>query len=59
MTDEERRAAIKKLIKDYTAKITVSKEAAREALIAEGIYTENGDLAPEYGGPVKKPKSAA
>ncbi|WP_029005941.1 hypothetical protein [Azorhizobium doebereinerae] len=59
MTDEQRRTAIKKLIKDYTDKITVSKEAARAALIAEGIYTESGDLRPEYGGPGKKSKSAA
>lgn len=59
MTDEQRRAAIKKLIKDYTAKMTVSKKVARETLISEGIYTANGDLAPEYGGPGKKTKSAA
>lgn len=59
MTDEQRRAAIKKLIKDYTDKMTVSRKVARETLIAEGIYTKKGELRVEYGGPGKKAKSAA
>lgn len=59
MTDAQRRTAIEKLIADYTAKHTVSKAAARAALIAEGIYTKKGALRAEFGGGSKKAKNAA
>jgi len=59
MTDEKRRNAIKNLIEKYTAAKTVSKAIAREALIAEGIYTRKGQLRVEYGGVTKKRKTAA
>lgn len=54
MTDEQRRRAIKQLIKKHTAASTVSKKAARAALIKEGIYTKSGNLRPWYGGKGKK-----
>lgn len=54
MTDEKRRAAIKKLIAERTAANTVSKAVARETLINEGIYTREGKLHIAFGGPRKK-----
>jgi hypothetical protein len=54
MTPTERHSAIKQLIKDYTAKHTRSPKAARTALIREGIYTKDGELMPEFGGPTAK-----
>jgi hypothetical protein len=51
MTQTERISAIKQLIRDYTKQHTRSPEAARAALIREGIYTEDGELRPEFGGP--------
>ncbi len=59
MTDAQRRQAIHDLIKRYTAEITVSKAAAREALIKEGIYTRKGKLRAEFGGEPKKDDAAA
>ena len=50
MTDPERRAAILQLIADYTKKNTVDQKTAREALIREGIYDQDGKLLPEFGG---------
>ncbi|WHA40582.1 hypothetical protein [Agrobacterium larrymoorei] len=52
MTDKQR-AALKELIAEHTRKTTVSKEVARRSLIDEGIHTEDGELAPEYGGSVR------
>jgi len=59
MTQAQRNAAIKQLIKDYTRKNTKTPEAARAALIKEGIYTRDGKLMPEFGGPKPKKISAA
>lgn len=53
MNDEERRAAIIKLIERYTEANCTDAATARRALIREGIYTEEGELAPEYGGPAR------
>ncbi len=58
MTQEQRNSAIKKLIRDYTAKNTKSPQAARAALIKEGIYTQEGKLMPEFGGPARKTHTA-
>lgn len=58
MTDEKRRAAIKRLIAKRTAANTSSKAAAREALIKEGIYTQDGKLRASFGGR-KKASNAA
>ena len=52
----ERYSAIKRLIRDYTKKHTKSPEAARAALIREGIYTHDGQLMPEFGGPAETSK---
>lgn len=57
MTDSERRDAIIDLIKSYTAANTVSKSAARDALIREGLYTKKGELRVEFGG-VRSPKKS-
>lgn len=50
MTKTDRHRAILALIERYTAVNTVSPEAARSALIREGIYTKKGTLRAEYGG---------
>ncbi|HEY2070519.1 MAG TPA: hypothetical protein VGG48_13260 [Rhizomicrobium sp.] len=55
MTSDEQREAILAAIEKYTKRMTVSKAAARRALIAEGIYTKSGKLAAHYGGGRKKP----
>lgn len=39
---------IKEALKSYTDKITSSPEEARKALVAEGIYKENGELHENY-----------
>lgn len=54
MTNEERRAAVIKALKQYTTANTATPEKARAALIREGIYTKAGRLRPEYGGPENK-----
>jgi hypothetical protein len=59
MTEAERTVAIRQMIKDYTAKHSVSKEAARAVLISEGFHYENGDLRPEYGGKSARKTRAA
>ncbi len=51
MTDEQRRTAVLRVIADYTTANTTSPQVARAALIREGIYTEDGKLRSEYGGP--------
>ena len=60
MTEAERHAAISEMIKRYKAANTVSKAAARKALMKTGIYTSDGELREELGGkPKKKAKAAA
>ncbi len=39
---------MKEAIKRQTALNTASQQAALEALVRMGIYTENGEIAPEY-----------
>ncbi len=46
----ERRAAIKRLIEHHTKIITSSSEVARRALVAEGIYDDDGRITAKYGG---------
>jgi len=48
MKDTDRRAAVLEVIRAKTAVNTASQKAAREALIAEEIYTHTGALRPEY-----------
>lgn len=59
MTDAQRRDEIRKLIASYTAEKTITKDAARAALIDEGIYNEKGELRVEFGGKRKKTQKAA
>jgi hypothetical protein len=57
MTHSERNQAIKNAILAHSRKALASPEAARSSLIASGIYTKNGDLHPNYGGPALKKKA--
>ena len=57
MTEAQRTAHFMEMAARHTAKHTVSKKAARDLLIREGIYTEDGKLAPQYGGKIKDKKS--
>lgn len=50
MDNKQRNEAILTAIRDQTAKNTVSKKAARDALIATGIYTKKGKVSGRYGG---------
>ena len=47
---EAKRTALKKLIKDHTARHTQTPEAALKSLADSGIYNEDGTLHPNYGG---------
>ena len=57
MTHAERNAAIKLAIIAHSKKALASPAAARRSLIASGIYTKEGQLRPEYGGPPIKAKA--
>ena len=50
MTKPERNAKIIKAINERTKRGLRSRAAAREMLIAEGIYTKAGNLKAEFGG---------
>jgi hypothetical protein len=57
----EQRAALMALMERQTRINTASQEVARAFFIGQGIYTEDGDLTSEYGGPeigfpAKKPE---
>lgn len=41
----------KQALQEYRNKVTVSPEASIQALVDMGIYTEGGNLHPNYGGP--------
>jgi hypothetical protein len=47
--------AIKKAIDKYTKEATKSPQAARDALVKEGIYLSSGKLAPKFAEPREKP----
>lgn len=53
MDQAERNQKILDAIARRTKLGTVSKRAAREMLINEGIYTKKGKLRVEFGGPGK------
>jgi hypothetical protein len=59
MTLEQRNAEIFKLLKEQTKRNTVSRAAARAALIDEGIYTKKGKVRAEYGGEPRKAPEVA
>jgi hypothetical protein len=50
MSKNERNQLILAKIKETTERGLKSKAAARKILIAEGIYTEKGNLRKEFGG---------
>ena len=54
MTEAERIKKFRKMAERYTARHTVSRQAALAELVAEGIYTADGVLTPEYGGPPRQ-----
>lgn len=49
-----RNIRILKAIKTHTKKVCVNKNTARQSLIDSGIYLDNGDLHPNFGGPKTK-----
>ena len=58
MTSDRKEKALKAL-EAYTRKITKTPASARNALVREGIYTREGNLTVEYGGPEPKKASKA
>jgi hypothetical protein len=59
MTQTQRAAAIKQMIKAYTVAHGASQASARAALIKEGFHKPNGDLKSEYGGKIQRKRQAA
>lgn len=45
----EHKIKLLQALREYTKKHTVSEQAAKEALINEGIFEADGTLAAEYG----------
>jgi hypothetical protein len=45
---EKKRDAVRRLIARHTRLTTVDRETARASLVRDGIYTRDGQLAPEY-----------
>jgi len=56
MTDLEKVERFREMADHHTAQHTVSKQAALDELVAEGIYTEDGKLTPEYRGAARTPR---
>ena len=59
MTEREREYSekirrIAEGMKEWTAKNTATPELATASLQRSGILTEDGELAPEYGGPKRR-----
>lgn len=48
--DETERQAIRDLLRRQADAHTQSRDGARRWLIDEGLYTEAGELRPQYGG---------
>jgi len=46
--NEKRKLEILNALQAYTEENTESSVTAKEALVREGIYLENGELVPEY-----------
>lgn len=45
---QDRNSEILKALDQYTKRITASPQAARDALVREGIYTKKGNLTKRY-----------
>ena len=41
------------MIERHTEAVTANKKTARDSLIKEGVYTDDGRLAEQYGGKKK------
>jgi hypothetical protein len=54
MTRTQHRAKVMEALEDHKKKASADPEYSRRFLIGTGIYTEDGELAPEYGGPKRK-----
>jgi Arc/MetJ-type ribon-helix-helix transcriptional regulator len=48
--DEAERAAIRAMLRRRAEQQTQTKAQARRWLIGEGLYSEAGDLKPQFGG---------
>lgn len=48
--DAKKRLALEAKVKRYTEAKTASRDVARRTLIDQGIYTDDGRVAVEYGG---------
>lgn len=59
MTHAQRNTKILDAIASVTERALLSKEAAREQLISERIYTTKGKLRAEFGGARKKAAAGA
>jgi hypothetical protein len=53
---QAQRDAIREALNRWTREATKSPEAARDHLIRDGFYTEDGKLTPAYGGRAKRQK---
>jgi hypothetical protein len=54
MTKTQRNQQLADAFRRHTAKVTATKESARSYLIGLGIYSPDGQVAPEYGGPAAR-----
>lgn len=57
MTEDEHQKEVQRLVegmKAWTEKNTATPELAGAVLQRSGIITEDGELAPEYGGPKRR-----
>ena len=62
MTEDEHQKEIQRLVegmKAWTEKNTATPELAGAVLQRSGIITEDGELAPEYGGPKRRSQGKA
>jgi hypothetical protein len=55
MTEQER-TALKAILQEQKQYHVANPAAARAFLLGTGIYTPDGNLTPEYGGPQKEEK---
>ncbi len=59
MTQQQRNKRILKILDAKTVRGLASRQAAREILISEGIYTRKGKLKVSFGGPGTRAKAVA
>lgn len=59
MTHAQRNASIHAMLEEFAAKAKTNPKFAMKTFVAAGIYTKQGQLTPEYGGPAIKEKHKA